>query len=80
MDSRTAQSAANCSRWFLAGGFLYPEEEGDTFLRNVGSHKNYTAPNSRKQHSSSLYHFKIHDHTRIALAILAYNCSLEYFC
>jgi hypothetical protein len=29
-----AQSAATCSRWFLARGFFYPEDGGDTFLRN----------------------------------------------
>jgi hypothetical protein len=29
------QSAAICSRWFLARGFFYPEDGGDTFLRNV---------------------------------------------
>jgi hypothetical protein len=39
-----AQSAATCSRWFLAHGFFYPEDEGDMFLRNVGLHKIYTAP------------------------------------
>jgi hypothetical protein len=32
---------ATCSRWFLARGFFYPEDGGDTFLRNVCSHKNY---------------------------------------
>jgi hypothetical protein len=39
-----AESTATCSRWFLARGFFYPEDGGDTFLRNVGSHKSYTAP------------------------------------
>jgi hypothetical protein len=29
-----------------------PENEGDTFLRNVGSHKIYTAPHPRRRHSS----------------------------
>jgi hypothetical protein len=38
------QTAATCSRWFLTRGFFYPEDEGDTFLRNVGSHKIYTEP------------------------------------
>jgi hypothetical protein len=28
------------------------ERRGDTFLRNVGSHKMYTSPHPRKQHSS----------------------------
>jgi hypothetical protein len=26
------QTATTCSRWFLALGFLYPEDEGDMFL------------------------------------------------
>jgi hypothetical protein len=30
--------------WFLARGFFYPEDGGDTFLRSIGSHKMYTAP------------------------------------
>jgi hypothetical protein len=29
-------SAAPSSRWFTALGFFYPEDGGDTFLRNVG--------------------------------------------
>jgi hypothetical protein len=29
-----------------------PEDGGDTFLRNVGSHKIYTAPHPRRRHSS----------------------------
>jgi hypothetical protein len=43
---------ATCSRWFLARGFFYPEDGGDTFLRNVGSHKIYTEPHPRIRHSS----------------------------
>jgi hypothetical protein len=31
------ESAATCSLWFLARGFFYLEDGGDTFLRNVGS-------------------------------------------
>jgi hypothetical protein len=50
----TQQSAATCSRWFFARGFLYPEDGGDTFLRNVGSHKMYTAPHPRRRNSSYL--------------------------
>jgi hypothetical protein len=49
---QSAQSAATCSRWFLACEFFYPEDGGDTFLRNVGSHKIYTAPHLRRRHSS----------------------------
>jgi hypothetical protein len=41
-----------CSRWFLARGFFYPEKGGDSFLRNVDSHKFYTAPYLRRRHSS----------------------------
>jgi hypothetical protein len=43
---------ATCSRWFLARGFFYPEDRGNTFLQNVGSHKNYTAPHPKRRHSS----------------------------
>jgi hypothetical protein len=46
------QLAATCSRWFLARGFSYLEDGGDTFLRNVGSHKIYTAPHPRRRHYS----------------------------
>jgi hypothetical protein len=45
------QSAATCSCWFLTRGFIYPEDGGDTFLQNIGSHKNYMAPHPRKRHS-----------------------------
>jgi hypothetical protein len=40
VDSQTA----TCSRWFFARGFFYPQDGDDTFHRNVGSDKNYTAP------------------------------------
>jgi hypothetical protein len=45
-------TAATFSRWFLARGFFYPEGGGDRFLRNVSSHKIYTAPHPRRRHSS----------------------------
>jgi hypothetical protein len=41
-----------CSCLFLARGFFCPEDGGDTILRNVGSHKIYTAPHPRSRHSS----------------------------
>jgi hypothetical protein len=44
--------AITCSRWFLASGFFYPEDGGDTFLRNVSSYKIYTAPHLRRRNSS----------------------------
>jgi hypothetical protein len=49
---RVEKSTATCSRWFLARGFLYLEDGGDTFLRNVGSYKIYTTPHPRRRHSS----------------------------
>jgi hypothetical protein len=54
-----AQSAATCSRWFLTRGFFYPEDWGDTFLRNVGSHKIYTAPHPRRRYFSLLSHLRL---------------------
>jgi hypothetical protein len=53
------QSAATCSRWFLAGRFFYPEDGGDTFLRNVGSHKIYTAPHPTRRHSTNSFWFTV---------------------
>jgi hypothetical protein len=43
------------SRWFLNRGFFYPEDGGDRSLRNVGSHKIYTAPHPSKWHSLRMY-------------------------
>jgi hypothetical protein len=60
-------AAATCSSWFLASGFFYPEDGGDTFLRNVGSHKIYTAPHPRRRHSSNLHTFEMLHNTRIDL-------------
>jgi hypothetical protein len=53
----TEMSAATCSRWFFALGFFCPEDGGDTFLRNVGSHKIYTAPHAENgiHHNYHLY-------------------------
>jgi hypothetical protein len=41
-----------CSHWFLARGFFCPEDGDDTFHRNIGSHKIYTALHPRRRHSS----------------------------
>jgi hypothetical protein len=46
------ESAATCSRWFVARRYLYPEDGDSTFLRNLGLHKMYTAPHPRRRHSS----------------------------
>jgi hypothetical protein len=69
------QSAATCSRWFLARGFFYPEDGGDTFLRNIGSHKNYTVPHPRKRHSSGRINISPHKkfyffHTFLGYSVL----------
>jgi hypothetical protein len=52
--------AADCSHWLLARGFFYPEDGGDTFLQNIGSHKIYNGPHSRRRHSSM---FRLHKTT-----------------
>jgi hypothetical protein len=39
-------------RWCLARGFFYPEDGGDTFLRNFGSYKIYKALHPRRRHFS----------------------------
>jgi hypothetical protein len=43
--------AATLSGWFLARGLSFPEDGGDTFLQNIGSHKIYRAPHPRRRHS-----------------------------
>jgi hypothetical protein len=43
-------SAGGC-RVSLARGLFYTEDGSDTFIRNVGSHKMYTATDPRKRHS-----------------------------
>jgi hypothetical protein len=37
-----------------ADGFFYPEDGSDTFFRNVGSHKIYTAPHPKRRNYSSI--------------------------
>jgi hypothetical protein len=48
---KITESAATRSSWFSARGFFYTEDEGEKLLRNVGSHKNYTALHPRRRHS-----------------------------
>jgi hypothetical protein len=43
------------SRWLRTA--VYPEDGGDTFLRNIGSHKIYTVPHPRGWDSSSITMF-----------------------
>jgi hypothetical protein len=54
---KSASDEPACSpawaRWFFARGFFYPEDGGDTILRNVGSIDYiYTAPHPSRRHSS----------------------------
>jgi hypothetical protein len=45
--SASEEPAADCSHLFTLvsrSRIIYPEDGGDTFLRNVASHKIYTAP------------------------------------
>jgi hypothetical protein len=46
------QQLTTYTRWFLARRFFYPEDWGDRFLWNVGSHIIYTTPHPRSRHSS----------------------------
>jgi hypothetical protein len=47
--STSMEAAATCSSWFLALGFFYLEDGGDTFLRNIGSHKIHGATSQNTQ-------------------------------
>jgi hypothetical protein len=51
-ENQRVQSAASCSHWFLARKIFYPEDGGETFLRNVGLHTIYTALHHRRRYSS----------------------------
>jgi hypothetical protein len=42
-EQGTSVPKAPAARWFLAKLFFYHEDGGDIFLRNVGSHTDYTA-------------------------------------
>jgi hypothetical protein len=46
---RVEKSANEEPVW--AGGCRVTEDGGDMYLRNAGSHKIYTAPHPRRQHS-----------------------------
>jgi hypothetical protein len=51
-EERIASSFRVEMREISMNRFFYPENGGDMFLRNVGSHKIYTAPHPRRRHSS----------------------------
>jgi hypothetical protein len=49
-----SQSVSNRLALSVTRYFFHPEDEGDTFLRNVGSYKTHTAPHPRRHPSYSL--------------------------
>jgi hypothetical protein len=60
-EAFTAVTTKNAVFWDVAPyrscvnrrfGGTYPEDGGDTFLRDIGSHKIYTAPHPRRRHSA----------------------------
>jgi hypothetical protein len=65
---------------------FYPEHRGDTFLRNVGSHKIYTAPHPRRRHSSICQYFtklkfrveSRNTHTHIQRSLMAFRKWLSF--
>jgi hypothetical protein len=55
------RQVSNCQRFSSLAVSLNSEDGGDTFLRNVGSNKIYTAPHPRRRHSpTSLHEFPGH--------------------
>jgi hypothetical protein len=72
-----AMSAATCSCWFLARRFFYPEDGGDTLVRNVSSlHRIYTEPHPRRWHSSKESFIYPHCFSSIFLRLL--YCTSTY--
>jgi hypothetical protein len=57
---------------------FYPEDGGDTFLRNVGSHKIYTAPYPRTRNFSSVSHLS-NDFSHSSTFLLYFINSLYLF-
>jgi hypothetical protein len=61
----------------LAHGFFYPEDGGDTFLRNVGSHKIYTKslPEDGILYSHRRGNLKSYKYTFFYYSLIGYNVS-----
>jgi hypothetical protein len=66
-------AAATCSRWFLARGFFYPEDEDDTFLRKVSSHKIWMAPHPRRRRSSLAKKFRSYEVINMQMSKIILN-------
>jgi hypothetical protein len=77
---RNVSPAATCSRWFLTRGFFYHEDGGDTFLRNISSHKYYTKPLPTKRHSSIMYKFIINIEIKLNVKCVAKSLQLTVQC
>jgi hypothetical protein len=52
---RFCATAAVCSSWFLARKIFHPDDGSDTFFRNIGTHKIYTAPPFLKVEFTQIY-------------------------
>jgi hypothetical protein len=72
--------SCGCSHllWFFARGFFCPEDGGDTFLRNVGSHKIYTAPHPRRRHCSKQMSSEVHSIERNLHGPAAARCAPSF--
>jgi hypothetical protein len=67
---RVENSAVTCSRWFLARGFFYLEDSGDTFLWNVGSQDLHGAISQKtaffnEHFLQNLFHFINRSHNQL---------------
>jgi hypothetical protein len=51
---RVEKSVRQLLRLFFVRGFYFPEDAGDTFLRNVSSYKTHTTPHPRRGHCSNI--------------------------
>jgi hypothetical protein len=65
-------AAATCSRWFLARGFFYPEDGGDTFLE-TSVHRRST-----RRHVQENGIFHSHHRENLKSYIMKYLLCEEY--
>jgi hypothetical protein len=70
---KMSERGTSLRRWLHSA--VYPEDEGDTFLRNVGSHKMFTAPYIRRRRSSEI---KLLSSRKLIEATFIWNISSFY--